>query len=423
MGRDFPQQVEASENTRGLIKQKEKKVELDIHTIRQEFPLVNEVVYLNTGTVGISPKPVAEQMLQTIERFEVGGQTAWAESEAGMNESRKCFAALLGVSPLEIAFTRNATDGVNLVTNGIAWHQGDEVLLSDQEHPAMLFPWTHIQQRGYITLKRFEIDMNPDKTLANIREALTPQTRLLATSHVTSQAGLRVPGKEICALCKEQGVLVMLDGAQAVGQFPIDLKAIGCDFYTGNIHKWLLGPKGTGFFYVTQQFLNENSSLISQVPSTCADRENSLQPTWVGAGSGSFDDQKGLSPSPSAHRFEYGTRDFGKYASISTLLDWFEALGWQSVEEHMRELSSFLKRELKKIPKVCLFTPDQWEVSSAMTTFALAGISCNEMSKQLWESHRVLVRTVGEFDAVRISTALFNTREEIELLLRLIQNL
>jgi len=391
---------------------------LDIHVIRQEFPLVNEVVYLNTGTVGISPKPVVEQVLKTVEQFEVQGQTAWGELEAGMNESRKRLATLLGASPLEIAFTRNATDGVNLVTNGIAWRQGDEVLLSDQEHPAMLFPWTYLQQRGYITLRRFEIEVNPEKTLANIRKSLTPQTRLLATSHVTSQAGIRVPGKEICALCKEHEVLVLLDGAQAVGQFPIDLKAIGCDFYTGNLHKWLLGPKGTGFFYVTQEFLSDTSSSMSQ-----GGRENSLQPTWVGAGSGGFDAQKGLLPSPSAQRFEYGTRDFGKYAGFSAILDWFEALGWQNVEEHMRELSSFLKTELKRIPKVHLFTPNQWELSSAMTTFALPGISCNEISKRLWELHRVLVRTVGEFDAVRISTAVFNTKDEVELLLRLIREM
>jgi len=391
---------------------------LDIHAIRQEFPLVNEVVYLNTGTVGISPKSMVEQLLKSVEHFEVRGQTAWGESEAGMNESRKRLATLLGASPSEIAFTRNATDGVNLVTNGITWHQGDEVLLSDQEHPAMLFPWTHLQQRGYITLKRFEIDMNAETTLSNIRKALTPQTRLLATSHVTSQSGIRVPGKEICALCKELEVLVLLDGAQAVGQFPINLKEIGCDFYTGNLHKWLLGPKGTGFFYVTQEFLSGISSPISQEV-----RENSLQPTWVGAGSGSFDAQKGLVPSPSAQRFEYGTRDFGKYAGISLILDWFEELGWQNVEEHMRELSSFLKTELKNIPKVRLFTPNQWELSSAMTGFALSGISCNEISKRLWESHRVLVRTVGEFDAVRISTAVFNTREEVELLLRLIREM
>lgn len=390
---------------------------LDIHAIRQDFPLVSEVVYLNTGTVGISPKPVVEQVLKAVECFEVRGQTAWGESEAGMNESRKSLATLLGVSPLEIAFTRNATDGVNLVTNGIAWHQSDEVLLSDQEHPAMLFPWTYLQQRGYITLKRFELDMNSEKTLFNIREALTPQTRLLATSHVTSQAGIRVPGKEICALCKEHGVLVLLDGAQAVGQFPINLKTIGCDFYTGNLHKWLLGPKGTGFFYVTQELLSDTEE-ASQ-----AGKVNSIQPTWVGAGSGGFDAQKGLLPSPSAQRFEYGTRDFGKYAGVSPLLDWFEALGWQNVEEHIRELSSFLKTELKKIPQVRLFTPNQWELSSAMTTFALSGISCNELSKRLWESHQVLVRTVGEFDAVRISTAVFNTGEEVELLLRLIREM
>jgi L-cysteine/cystine lyase len=267
--------------------------------------------------------------------------------------------------------------------------------------------------------------MNAAKTLLNIRQAITSRTRLLATSHVTSQAGIRVPGKEICALCREFGILVLLDGAQAVGQFPIDLKAIGCDFYTGNLHKWLLGPKGTGFFYVTQEFLSETSSTMATQTPACGGRMEkvNLLPTWVGAGSGRFDIQKGLAPSLSAQRFEYGTRDFGKYAGISPLLDWFETLGWGNVEEQLRELSTFLKLELKRNPRIRLLTPTQWELASAMTTFALAGVSGNEISRRLWDSHRVLVRTVGEFDAVRISTAVFNTGEEVELLLRLIREL
>jgi selenocysteine lyase/cysteine desulfurase len=376
---------------------------ININDIRKEFPILQESIYLNVGTVGISPRSVVDQTLKSIEFFETRGQLGWGESAERMNESRKRMAHLLGASPEEIAFTRNATDGTNLTINGIDWREGDEVLLSDHEHPSMLFPWTYLQQRGYITLKRFAISPHPDETLANVRAAMTPKTRLLATSHVTSQHGVRTPVREIATLCREHGILTHIDGAQATGQFPIQVNELGCDFYTGNIHKWLLGPKGTGFYYVRQEQLEQ------------------VRPTWVGAGTGHFSEKEGLTPSAQASKFEYGTLDFGKYAAISAILDWFEGLGWDNVEAYMRELSGYLKAELEKIPHVTLYTPHPWEFSSAMTTFSVADVPCHEVSRRLAESDKMLVRLVGEYDALRISTAVFNTREEVDLLLKRIR--
>ena len=371
---------------------------INVDAIRQEFPVLKELTYFNTGTVGISPQSVAEKTLQSIAHFETRGQIAWGESEAKMNESRKRVAELLGATSDEIAFTRNATDGTNLTINGVRWREGDEVLLSDHEHPSMVFPWTYLQQRGYITLRRFAVSCVPEETVENVRAALTPKTRLLATSHVTSQHGVRVPVKEISSLCRAHGVLTHIDGAQATGQFPIDVKAIGCDFYTGNIHKWLLGPKGTGFYYVREELIDE------------------IAVTHVGAGTGGFSDADGLTPLRQAKKFEYGTLDFGKYAAIVGILDWFDALGWSNVEQRMRELSEALKNGLREIPHVTLHTPLAWEISSAMITFSINGLPSGEISRQLWED-KVLVRGVGEYDGVRISTAVFNTHDEVECLL------
>ena len=379
-------------------------MQLDVNQVREEFPILKESIYLNVGTVGISPQSVVDRVLESIAYFEVRGHLVWGECESGMNESRKRMAQFLGASPKEIALTRNATDGTNLTINGLDWRKGDEILLSDHEHPSMLFPWTYLQQKGDIILKRFGISRDSSETVENVRSAITPKTRLLATSHVTSQHGVRVPIEEITTICREHGILTHIDGAQATGQFPIPVQKIGCDFYTGNIHKWLLGPKGTGFYYVRQERLDE------------------VKPTWVGAGTGHFSDQDGLTPIDQASRFEYGTLDFGKYAAISAILDWFETLGWKNVEAHMRQLSGYLKAELEMIPNVTLYTPHAWEESSAMTTFSVANMPCHEVSHHLWERDQILVRLVGEYDAVRISTAVFNTKEEVDLLLKHIRD-
>lgn len=380
----------------------------NVYELRKDFPKLNDLVYLNTGTVGISPLPVVKELLKSIEYFEVNGQVGWGASEQKMGESRHRLATFLDVSADELTFTRNATDGIDLVTNGIDWKESDEVIVSDQEHPAMLYPWYYLQQQRKVTIRRFHVSKDPNQTLDSIKSLLNRRTRLLGSSHVTSQSGIRVPVKEICELCGQKEVLALLDGAQAVGQFKVSPKEIGCDFYTGNIHKWLLGPKGTGFLYISKDKLDQ------------------LQPTWVGAGSAKeFNEQSGLKFHDSARKFEFATRDFGKYAAVSAVFDWFESksLGWSNVEAHLRYLSDYLKSNLQNLPKAILHTPPKWELSSALTTFSIQGISHQEVMKQLWEKGQMLTRGVGEFDATRISTAVFNTKEEIDQLIALLEKM
>ena len=163
----------------------------------------------------------------------------------------------------------------------------------------MNHPWHYLQARGGPKLRVFAIDPDPETTLANIRALLTPRTRIIASSHVSCQTGIRIPAKEVCDLARERSILVFLDGAQAVGQFPVDVKALGCDFYTSNGHKWLHGPKGTGFLYLRRERLDE------------------VRPMQVGAGSFVRPvELNNIRLMPSAHRYEYGTRSYGTHAAL-----------------------------------------------------------------------------------------------------------
>lgn len=374
----------------------------DIEAIRREFPILERVVYLNTGTAGVLPASVAEKLWESIAAFEMNGEspTGWGEAAGRMEEARARLAAFLGADAGEIALTRNATDGVNLVVEGIPWKEGDEILMSNQEHPSMLFPWTYLTQRKPVSLNLFKIGDTPDETLANIRAAMTPRTRLLASSHVSSQTGTRIPAAEVIALCRERDIRVLLDGAQAAGQFPLNLPELGVDYYTSNVHKWLHGPKGTGFLYVARDRLDE------------------LLPTWVGAESGGFSEETGLQPADCASRFEYGTRDFGKYGGISALFDWHESVGFENEWAWMRHLTAILKARLTELKGVVLHTPPAWDESSALTTFSIPGADIHRYHTELWENDRLRLRSVGELSATRISTAFFNTEAEIDLLIR-----
>src|SRR5713101_4977900 len=183
--------------------------EWDVESLRRQFPQTASVVYLNTGTVGLCPLPVVEALLEQTRAFEVAGQLGWGSAEAAMNEARDRLAARLGARADDLVLTRNASDGTNLVATGIDWRPGDEVLLSAEEHPSMELPWHYQQQLGRIRLRRFPVFPEPERTLVAVADALTPRTRLVATSHVFSHSGNRAPVRPsrtghpaLAALCR-----------------------------------------------------------------------------------------------------------------------------------------------------------------------------------------------------------------------------
>jgi selenocysteine lyase/cysteine desulfurase len=373
--------------------------DLDVVRIREQLPALGEVVYLNTGTAGIAARPLEELTL-----FEQHGEVVYQAMQERMEAARARVAAYLGATADELAFTRNATDGVNLVVWGLPWKADDEVVLSNEEHPAMNLPWHHLQSSGGPRLKLFRVEAEPEATLRNVKALITPRTRMIASSHVSCQSGIRVPARELCALAHEHGLLSLLDGAQAVGQFPVDLADLGCDFYVGNGHKWLHGPKGTGFLYVKRS------------------RLDSLRPTHIGAGAVERPiDLADMRLVRSARRYEYGTRSYGTYAALTAALDWLEGLGWDRLERRLEHLSGYLKGRLMATPGVTLVSAQPWESSSALVSFSVQGVEPAEIQAHLWENGKVRSRIFPERPILRLSTAYFNTEAELDLLVSLLR--
>ena len=380
--------------------------DLDVEAIRAELPGLADVVYLNSGTAGIAARPVLERLIEEITLFEQRGEVVYREMQERMEAARARLAAFVGAGADELAFTRNATDGVNLVAWGLSWRPDDEVIISDEEHPAMTLPWHHLRRSGGPRVKMFRIEADPAATLENVRALVTPRTRLVASSHVSCVSGTRVPAGELCALAAQHGALSLLDGAQAVGEFPVDVAALGPDFYVGNGHKWLHGPKGTGFLYVRR------------------DRLDDLAATHVGAGA--FErplDLDELRPVPSARRYEYATRSYGTYAALSAALDWLDGLGWDRIERRLAHLSDYLKERLRGVSGLTLASPEPWEQSSALVSFSLDGVDSARIQNYLWEAGKVRSRTFPDRPLVRISTAHFNTEAELDLLVDLLDAL
>lgn len=378
----------------------------DLDAVRARLPILGELTYLNTGTEGILAEPVLETYLAAVAAHDrsghVGIPRATEESEAG----RAQLAEMLHASPDEIAWSHNATDGVNLFIQAIRWPMDGtaEVIISNEEHPAIIMPWFTLAARGGPRVRTFTITPDAEETLANFRAALSDRTVAIAVSHVSCETGVRLPIAEICRLAKERGAWAFVDGAQSVGQFDFSPRGLGADALTGNGHKWLCGPKGTGFLWVASERLAE------------------MRPSFVGSGTYTRERLRdafvdGALPElrlvESARRFEYGTRNFGPYAGLDAALQYRASLGAAAIEAHQATMSTQMKRDLATLPGVTVHTPLAWEDSCGIVTFSLAGWRGEELARVLWDDYKIIQRRVEQPSAVRVSAAYFINAEEI----------
>jgi L-cysteine/cystine lyase len=321
--------------------------------------------------------------------------------------ARVRIAALVGAEAQEIAFTRNATDGINLALAGLDWQPGDEVITTDEEHPAMFHPLMYLHKTKGLRLVRLAVSPRPEVMLQRLAEAVTRRTRMVAMSLVTCESGTRLPAQAICQWAAGRGLLSLFDGAQASGAIPVDVRQMGCDFYASNGHKWLCGPKGSGFFYARM------------------DRLERLSPAHVGAGSMQRVDwaEDIAEPFHSGQRFEFGTRAWAISAGLSPVLDWFDGLGWANVYRHIAALAGYLKERIAERPNLKLLTPLAAEESAGLTSFSVAGRIAEEVSATLRQERRIYVRLVHPFNALRIATAHFNNAADIDRLMEALDSM
>src|SRR3979490_98303 len=231
--------------------------------LRKQFVIPADEVYLNNGTVGSSPAPVlraifdgyneTERMAQSDpEDYPIWGYGAW-------NEFRDPLAAFVGCPRDELALVRNATEANSYIANGLDMKPGDEVLMTDQEHPGGEHPWNLRAKRYGIVVKKITLPKpapNAAAVMNLFNDAITPRTRVLFFSHITTVTGVVLPAKELCALARSKGILSAVDGAHVPGMMALNVHDVGCDMYSSSPHKWLQSTKGSGFLYVRDEVID-----------------------------------------------------------------------------------------------------------------------------------------------------------------------
>jgi L-cysteine/cystine lyase len=267
---------------------------VNLEAVRAEIPVLERAAYLNAGTFGPLPRRTVETMVRHVEeRLALGraGRAFFEGALAARDELRARLAALIGAPRDSLALATSTTEGCNIVVAGLRLEAGDEVVTTDAEHPGLLGAlraWNlDVRKAGVSAARALDaFDL--------VRREVTPRTKLIAVSHVVWTTGQVMPVRELTGL----GVPVLVDGAQSAGAIPVDLEALGCDFYTVSGQKWLLGPDATGGLYIRPDWIDR---LAQTFPS---------YPAWA--------DVTTLEPWPDARRFE---SLFTPTASVAALLE------------------------------------------------------------------------------------------------------
>jgi isopenicillin-N epimerase len=349
--------------------------------VRELFLLDPDVVYLNHGSFGACPRPVFERYQEwqrELEREPV--QFISHRLSERLAEARAELGAYVGADADDLTFVPNATTGVNMAARALDLRAGDEVLASTLEYGACDLTWERVCEQSGARYVRAEID--------RLREHRTERTRAVYLSHITSETALLLPVEEIVAWARGEGLVTIVDGAHAVAQVDLDLRALGADFYAGNCHKWLCAPKGSGFLHVRPEW-----------------RER-VDGTIVSWGYGE--------PATFISRTErQGTRDPAAYLAVPAAIEFQR-------EHDVRERCVALAREARR--ELCSLLGTE-PLASDGAILQMASVRLPEprgdLSQRLFDEHRIEIPTMGprRDDLLRISVAAYTVREDVERLL------
>ncbi|HEV2655088.1 MAG TPA: aminotransferase class V-fold PLP-dependent enzyme [Ktedonobacteraceae bacterium] len=374
-----------------------------LQRVRQEMPATLEQIYLNSGTFGPLPSRVIQAMQQRTEgewrRGRLGVQ-AFAEMIDTYAHARSSAARLLNADEGEIALTDSTGGGMNIISYGFNWQEGDEVITTTHEHISALAPLYQARDRFGIVIRFADLGPRADRPiLPAISELVTERTRLISISHVTWTTGARLDIGAIARLGRERGIPVLIDGAQSAGAIPIDVKALDVDFYAIPMQKWLCGPDGTGALYVKRESMHYAT------------------PTYVGYWSVKHEEGIEWELNDNAQRFELGGRHTAAVAGQGAVLDWLEQfVGYPWMFERIASLNAYAYHALQQIPSLTMLTPEP--SGSGLLSFTLEGRNDAELVKLVREKHNIILRNIPSTRALRISTDFYNTEEEIDTLLQ-----
>lgn len=363
--------------------------------VKRQFPLEDNLLYLNAANVCPASRGVLDRHLEYLRDFQANPSFQNREKYEPLAERSRAKAAhMLGCDKEEIAFVRNTSEGSNTIVNGLDLKPGDEVIITSHNHPSSNDSWKVRARRMSLVIKEAVTPIpakSKQELIDSVEKLITPRTKLIAITHLTSTTGNRYPAKEIAEIARRKGIWMHLDGAQTLGALDVNVKSIGCDSFAGSSHKWMMGPLEAGILYIS------------------ANRIPQVWPQVVTAGWS--DNVKG------ARKFEvFGQRDNPRLVAVEAAIDFLALIGMPNIESRMMALAGRCKQQLRDVPGVKLKTSLDPQLSGGVIKIEVAGKSPKEVYDAVWKRHRMAlaVTATGESQGVRLSPHVYNTMDEMD---------
>lgn len=382
-------------------------LQLPLPDLATHFLLRPDITFLNHGSFGACPAPVFAAYQQWQRELEYQPVEFLGRRIPGLlAEARAALGAYIGCeSSDDLTFVPNATHAINIVARSLDLQPGDEVLATDHEYGAVDRTWRFIcNQRGahYIRQPITLPLTDPAEMVEQLWAGVTPRTKVIVVSHITSPTALTFPVAAICARAREAGIISVIDGAHAPGQIPLDMTAIGADFYAGNCHKWLCSPKGAGFLFARPEMQKLLAPLI-------------VSWGWEAIQPG---------PSPFVDHFGWtGTFDPAAYLTVPAAIAFQAEHNWDAVRAACHALLVEARDQvatLFDLPQICPAGPE-WFTQLAVAP--LPDCDAVTLQRRLWDEHQIEIPIIqwGGRVFARISIQAYNTPDDVARLVEAIE--
>ncbi|HET9001266.1 MAG TPA: cysteine desulfurase [bacterium] len=389
-------------------------------TIREDFPILRQrvngkpLVYLDSANTSQKPRQVIAALVRYYEDYNANihrGVYAIAErATAEYEAARAKVAGFLGAAePAEIVFTRNITEALNLIAHSWGRHHvgpGDEILTTEMEHHSDLVPWQLLAQERGARLRHIPFDDHGRLILDDLDRLITERTKIVALVHVSNAFGTVNPVAEIARAAHERGAVVVVDGAQSAPHRPVDVQALGVDFFGFTGHK-MLGPMGTGGLWAKRSLLEEMEPFLGggeMITDVWLDHATWNEVPW---------------------KFEAGTQNVGDTIALGVAIDYLERLGMDAVMAHEREITGYALERLRQVPGLHILGPGLDE-RGGVVSFTMDGMHPHDIAQVLDQDGvcvraghhctKPLHRKLGMAASVRVSFYVYTVKEEIDVL-------
>ena len=378
---------------------------LDIAHLRADTPACERLIYFNNAGASLMPQPVYQAVLDHLALEQtIGGYAAEHDAQPVLEDFYDAFATLLNCDRSEIAYVENATRAWDMAFYSLPLKEGERILTAEAEYVSNFLGFLHQAKRRGLEIDVVPSDASGQLDLDAMERMITPGTRLIAITHVPTQGGLVNPAEEVGRIARRHGVTYLLDACQSVGQIPLDVQKIGCQLLSGTGRKFLRGPRGTGFLYVSKSILDQ------------------LDPPFIDLHAATWTDARSFEMRPDARRFENWESYVAGRVGLRAAVRYALALGLDPIRDRVMMLADRLRASLSELPGVKV--QDLGRVRSGIVTFTKDGEAPREIQARLRAAQisvSVSSRSSAQLDfgrrglsrVVRASVHYFNTEREI----------